>query len=363
MQPAPKPADEGARLDALRALAVLDSEPEERFDRLTRLAQDLFDAPIALVSLVDSERQWFKSRIGLDATETPREVSFCAHAILDDDVFVIRDALADPRFADNPLVLGDPDIRFYAGAPLSTTEGQAIGTLCVIDTKPREWSPDESKALRDLADVVEDELNQVRLQNQQRALLALTAVTALSLDDQREQLRTALRLGCDYLGLPLGIVSHIVDDDYEVLVQVSPPDTLADGQHFSLGNTYCHLTLQSDDVLAIADMKNSQYASHPCYESFGLESYIGVPIIIDGLRFGTLNFSSPDPRPFRRGFNCRAHVVGPVARSGRRRGRRRRRQQGLEIGGDVRLRVALHEGFQAGLGFVGVAGIAQFADA
>ena len=164
---------------------LLDSDPEERFDRLTRLAQEIFDAPIALVSLVDETRQWFKSNQGLSASETSREVSFCGHAILGDDIFVVPDATQDPRFADNPLVAGSPDIRFYAGAPLSTKDGYAIGTLCVIDTVPRDWSQSQSRVLRDLADLVQSELNSARIKNQQKALLALSAITALSNDDHQ----------------------------------------------------------------------------------------------------------------------------------------------------------------------------------
>jgi PAS domain S-box-containing protein len=295
---APPAPDEAARLRALRELGVLDTAPEERFDRLTRLAQDMFQAPIALVTLVDENRQWFKSNLGLGVGETSRDVAFCAHAILDDGVLVVPDATADPRFADNPLVTGDPDIRFYAGAPLATSDGHSVGTLCVIDTEPRDWTAEQSRALRDLANVVEQELNQARLQNQQRALLALAAVTALTEDDQKAQLHRALELGSEYLGLPVGIVSRIEGDDYEVLVNVSPPGGLADGQHFSLADTYCEIALRSDDVLAIADMKSSLHAGHPCYEVFGLESYIGVALSVDGRVVGTLNFSSPEPRPF-----------------------------------------------------------------
>lgn len=137
MTPAPLPADEDERLNALRALLLLDTPPEERFDRLARFAAEQLGTPIALLTLVDGQRQWFKSRVGLDATETPREISFCGHAILKDELFVVEDASSDPRFSDNPLVTGDPHIRFYAGAPLSAPGGHHIGTLCVIDTVPR----------------------------------------------------------------------------------------------------------------------------------------------------------------------------------------------------------------------------------
>ena len=137
MTPAPMPAEEDERLAALRELLLLDTPPEERFDRLARFAAEQLDTPIALLTLMNDHRQWFKSRMGLEATETPREISFCGHAILKNELFVVEDASRDPRFADNPLVTGDPHIRFYAGAPLSAPGGHRIGTLCVIDTVPR----------------------------------------------------------------------------------------------------------------------------------------------------------------------------------------------------------------------------------
>ncbi len=140
MIPPVLPEDERQRLEALRNLSILDTPPEERFDRLTRLAKQLFDVPIAIVSLVDSDRQWFKSIQGLDASETSREVSFCGHAILQSKLFIVEDAAGDPRFADNPLVTGAPDIRFYAGCPLTDANGYALGTLCLIDTEPRSLS-------------------------------------------------------------------------------------------------------------------------------------------------------------------------------------------------------------------------------
>jgi len=154
------PADEMRRLGALRASGLLDTPAEERFDRVTRMAQRLFDVPIALISLVDEDRQWFKSRQGLDAKETPRAFSFCAHAIGGDDVFQVADAGADARFADNPLVTGDPNIRFYAGAPITAPDGSKLGTLCVIDRQPRSLSAADVKALEDLAALVETEIAQ-----------------------------------------------------------------------------------------------------------------------------------------------------------------------------------------------------------
>jgi diguanylate cyclase (GGDEF)-like protein len=158
-----KPANEAVRIQALQDLKLLDTAPEERFDRLTRLAKRLFNVPIALVTLVDKDRQWFKSCVGLDATETPRDVSFCGHAILKDELLLVRDARDDERFHDNPLVIGDPNIRFYAGYPLTVPNGNKMGTLCLIDTKPRELDDEERALLRDLAGMAEQELMAVQM--------------------------------------------------------------------------------------------------------------------------------------------------------------------------------------------------------
>jgi diguanylate cyclase (GGDEF)-like protein/PAS domain S-box-containing protein len=165
------PMDEKKRLATLRGLNILDTPPEERFDRLTRLAQRIFDVPIAVITLIDSNRQWFKSCQGLDATETPRSISFCGHAILGDEVFVIPDAALDPRFADNPLVAGAPHIRFYAGQPLKANNGSRLGTLCILDIKPRQPSQADLDVLRDLAALVESELNLLDTVETQDSLL------------------------------------------------------------------------------------------------------------------------------------------------------------------------------------------------
>ncbi len=153
-----KPINEADRIKTLQSLNILDTETEERFDRLTRLAARMFDVPIALVSLIDEDRQWFKSATGLDASETHRDISFCGHAILGDEIFNIPDATQDERFADNPLVTMDPSIRLYVGCPLKAHDGAKMGTLCLIDQKPRELSKEDLQALRDLADMAEQEL-------------------------------------------------------------------------------------------------------------------------------------------------------------------------------------------------------------
>ena len=155
---APRAARERERLAALHRYNVLDTPAEGTFDRITALVARLLDVPIALVTFVDEDRQWFKSCTGLDESETPREVAFCNYNIRDTGVMVVEDATADPRFADNPFVTGPPHIRFYAGAPLVTSDGHALGSLCVIDTEPRTLSEADRKTLRDLAAIVVDEL-------------------------------------------------------------------------------------------------------------------------------------------------------------------------------------------------------------
>ncbi len=198
------PDNEPERLATLRGLEVLDSLPEERFDRITRLAKRLFDVPIALVSLVDDDRQWFKSRIGLDASETPRDVSFCGHAILGSDVFVVRDACADERFSDNPLVTGDPNVRFYAGCPLELGDGARVGTLCVIDQHARAFEDEDFEILRDLARMVEQELAALQLVStdeltglaNRRGFTAL-AMQTLAICRRRNQAATLLYFDLD----------------------------------------------------------------------------------------------------------------------------------------------------------------------
>ncbi|PXW25564.1 GGDEF domain-containing protein [Paraburkholderia caballeronis] len=152
------PPNEAERLAALRALEILDTPREERFDRLTRLARRLFDVPVALVSLVDADRQWFKSADGFCFAETPRDSSFCAHAILEDDLLVVSDALQDQRFSDNPFVVDGPRVRFYAGCPLTLSGGVTLGTVCLMDNRPRDFDAEDRRSLRDIGQLVVREL-------------------------------------------------------------------------------------------------------------------------------------------------------------------------------------------------------------
>jgi diguanylate cyclase (GGDEF)-like protein len=154
----PIPVDDAARVASLRGLDVLDTPTEERFDRITRLAQRLFDVPMAAVTLVDEDRQWLKSLVGPLGQEGPRRDAFCAHGLVTGQPMLVPDAAADERFAGNPAVVDAPNIRFYAGIPLSTPEGYAVGMLCVMDDKPREIDAEDVSVLRDLAEMVEHEL-------------------------------------------------------------------------------------------------------------------------------------------------------------------------------------------------------------
>lgn len=171
MQIAAIPADEALRLQELDALKVLDTPCEERFDRITRLAARHFGVPMAFVSLVDRNRQWFKSRVGMEACETGRKEAFCSHAILFDEGLVIEDTLRDPRFADNPLVTDGPRIRFYAGYPIRGRNGHAVGTLCIADRKPRSFTDVDLEMIKTLAEIVEREINLVDVIEVQGELL------------------------------------------------------------------------------------------------------------------------------------------------------------------------------------------------
>jgi PAS domain S-box-containing protein len=201
MPSAPRGDDEDARLDALRRYRILGTPPEQAFDDLTRLAAHLCGTPMALVSLVDEHRQWLKSRLGVTLAESPRELSFCAHAILEPDLVVVPDTRADPRFADHPYVVDEPGIRFYAGMPLRTADGHALGTLCVFDSTPRELTPEQQHGLRVLGRQV---MAQIELRRQALDLVDGEA-RALGTITERRRAEEALREKTVHLELALGI--------------------------------------------------------------------------------------------------------------------------------------------------------------
>jgi signal transduction histidine kinase len=208
---APLPDNETDRLAALYSLDILDTDSEQDFDDIVKLASKVCDVPMSLVSLLDMDRQWFKARLGTDLTETSRDMSFCAHAILGRDLLVVPDATKDPRFADNPLVSGDEGVRFYAGAPLVTTDGYALGTLCVIDKEPRRLDLEQLQALRALARQVTSQLELRRY----ATVLANTTVRLQELERRKDdltgllggELRAPLRLMSSYF-TKLGDTGH-----------------------------------------------------------------------------------------------------------------------------------------------------------
>ncbi|MFT6896858.1 MAG: signal transduction histidine kinase/CheY-like chemotaxis protein [Paraglaciecola sp.] len=189
MKSAPPTSDEAARLQALREYDVLDTQAEKFFDDLTLLASEICGTPIALISLIDSDRQWFKSKVGLDAEETSRDIAFCSHAIHQQHIFEVCDTLKDIRFFDNPLVTSDPHIRFYAGTPLLTPGGYAIGTLCAIDSQPRILTPGQRQALETLGHSV---VANLELHKKNRQLMEANQLKTEFLSDMSHELRTPL---------------------------------------------------------------------------------------------------------------------------------------------------------------------------
>ena len=252
MSSAPVPPDEAQRLRALSDLEVLDTPPEAALDDLTALASQICRTPIAVVALVAESRQWFKSKVGLDARQTPREIAFCAHTILGPDLFIVEDALADVRFADNPCVTGEPGIRFYAGVPLRTAAGHAIGTLCVIDRVPRQLLPEQETALRLVSQQV---MNQLTLRHALATLQtgieagtpdAVEAAARLGREiAQRQRAEEALRDSEERFGLLVGGVQEyaifLLDRDGDVVswnagaerIKGYRPDQII-GRHFSV---------------------------------------------------------------------------------------------------------------------------------
>ena len=192
-------------------MEILDTDADDRFDRITRLVAELLDVPIALVSLVDEKRQWFKSAAGLDATETPREVAFCAHAILGDDPLIVQNALDDERFHDNPLVQGDPNIRFYAGAPLILRDEIRLGTLCAIDTRARSLSDRERTVLQELSRVVVDELELHQRNRELRTLTVQLADEQLHLREANASLENFAYMTAHDLRTPLKSIVNLCD--------------------------------------------------------------------------------------------------------------------------------------------------------
>lgn len=226
----PLPDNERERLDALYAYGILDTEQETDFDELVHLASHICQTPISLVTLIDRDRQWFKAKTGMAGTETPRDTAFCAHAILSDKLMVVPDARKDPRFVDNPFVLDDPNVRFYAGMPLNTPNGFNLGTLCVIDSEPRELDDSQKKALEILGRHAM-KLLELRRRNQElRRLGALhkrmLAIIGHDLKSPMNSIRSLLSLlesediGVDEFRILTTDLGHMVDSSSDLLTNL-----------------------------------------------------------------------------------------------------------------------------------------------
>ena len=207
------PKDEAERLHALRTLRLLDTSHEERFDRVTRIAKRMFGVSISLVSLIDEDRQWFKSKQGLDACETPREISFCGHAINQEGLFIVPNAIEDERFFDNPLVTSAPNIRFYAGYPLKIREGLNIGTLCLIDQSPREMNEEDQQLLKDLGAMIEQEIKTIQLATLDELTLISNRRGFLTLVDYSLKICKRNKMPLSFIFFDLNKFK-IINDDY-----------------------------------------------------------------------------------------------------------------------------------------------------
>lgn len=236
-----QPLQEFARLEALESYDILDSAPEAEFDALTRLAAYICETPISLISLIDAQRQWFKAKLGLEVPETPREISFCQYAILQPEVFEVEDATRNDIFRDNPLVTGEPNIRFYAGAPLITAEGFSLGTLCIIDTVPRSLTDKQKDALQSLARTVVTHLELRRAR--------------LTLENEKEKLENLLKLAnSNASGGMVAGKSDIFVKQESKLVKVSATDIL---WVEALGD-YVNIHTHKDRYTVYATMKDME---------------------------------------------------------------------------------------------------------
>lgn len=274
---APVPADEAARLDALRRFDILDTGAEAAYDDITRIAAYIAGTPISLISLVDEDRQWFKSRVGLTATQTPREHAFCAHAICEPDTpMIVTDAAHDPRFADNPLVTGAPDIRFYMGAPLVTCDHHAIGTLCVIDRVPHEPTPDQVAALSALARQVMSQLELRRLTRDLRMILGTREAHLVELETANAALlERSLKDKLTGLGNRAAFDERLAEEVYRALRFELPLSMLLlDVDHFkqyndSFGHPAGDTALQKVGA-ALSDLRPSDFLARIGGEEFAV---------------------------------------------------------------------------------------------
>jgi len=295
IEPQPHP-DEAARTLVLDSYQVLDSASEEVFDAITRTAALICGVPIALISLVDRDRQWFKSVIGLPIPELPRGISFCGHAIQGEGLFEIDDALDDPRFVDNPLVTGPPNIRYYAGMPLVGVEGLPLGTLCVIDRAPRQLSDMQRATLRQLSTVVVSLLSQRKAEAE--ATRRLNAVVALQslLADADLDLDAFLGTVLSELGLGSGAASAILtvaEGDDQIVHAASGLHESAIGRRLTGGASLCGLAVATGEILITEDCRIDPRVDRAALARAGALSAAAVPLLREGVAFGAVMLMAP----------------------------------------------------------------------
>jgi anti-sigma regulatory factor (Ser/Thr protein kinase) len=294
--------DEGARLAALRRYRILDTKPEQAFDDLTLLASAICGTPIALITLIDADRQWFKSKVGVTVNETSRSVAFCAEAIRHDNLFVVNDAALDPRFRDNPMVVGDPHVRFYAGAPLTTPEGLALGTLCVIDRQPRQLTAEQFGALRALR-------RQAQAQLELRANLAELEQALGERDDaeaQQMRLIHELRHALDEVRRLGAMIPLCANCRFDMVIPADPariPSIIEGVRQVLHGLSWAEEDVQQVELALMEGLSNAIH--HGCHNDPTKQ----IECCVTGDERGELTVVLRDPGP---GFD-RASVPDPTA--------------------------------------------------
>ena len=278
---APLPPNEAQRLQALRRYNILDTPPEESFDRITNLAARLFEVPIALVSLVDEYRAWFKSCYGFDVPEVSRESTMCSFALLYNDILIVPDTRSDPRFACMPFAISEPGLRFYAGAPLVTQDGFNLGTLCLLDSKPRpKLTSGEEATLKDLAAMVVDEL-ELRLAAQKIATMdaALIEVTqGVSAAIGQEFFSSLVQHLTKALGVNLAFIGELVEPDTVKTIAVSAQSQIVANIEYTIINTPCQTVINQGKTCCYPSNIQAAFPLDDFLVEMGAESYIGTPL-------------------------------------------------------------------------------------
>ena len=297
----PLPENEAGRLDALRRYDILDTPPEPAFDRITALAARLFTVPIAVISLVDESRLWFKSCYGVEQQDIPRENSFCGCTVLSNQVLVVPDAHQDNRFVNSPLVQGELGLRFYAGAPLVTQDGFSIGTLCLIDTQPRAtFSPDQQSVLSDLAAMVMDELD-LRLTARKVAEVdtALLEITqAISLATGEAFFTALVQHFTKTLGVDYACISLVTEDHPNTIqtIAICAQGKIGDNFAYQLSGTPCQQVIQSQKLLCYPSRVQAKFPDDQWLKSSGIESYAAMPFFDStGATLGLLTIMDSKP--------------------------------------------------------------------